>query len=123
MSYYDRNKEKCKKNALERLHKLKETRNDDIKSYQALYFQLNKERIYEKIKKKPKVEKMHVEPIAETINIKKLIAKLPLKGSGSVSPLPKEKKEKKVKPPRPIKLKAKPLTTIYEKGNFTLVFD
>ena len=57
MSYYDRNKEKCRKNALERLHRLKETRNDDIKSYQALYFQLNKERIYEKIKKKPKVEK------------------------------------------------------------------
>lgn len=112
MSYYERNKEKCKKNALERLHRLKETRNDDIKSYQALYFQLNKERIYEKIKKKPKVEKMHIEPIAETINIKKLIAKLP-----------KEPKEKKVKPPRAPKPKAKPLTTIYEKGNFTLSFD
>ena len=112
MSYYDRNKEKCKKNALERLHKLKETRNDDIKSYQALYFQLNKERIYDKIKKKPKVEKMVIEPIAETINIKKLIAKLP-----------KEKKEKKEKKPKPPKApKEKPTTTI-TKGNFTLVFD
>jgi hypothetical protein len=123
MSYYERNKEKCKKNALERLHKLKETRNEDIKSYQALYFQLNKERIY---KKKPKVEKMHEEPIAETINIKKLIAKLP-----------KEPKEKKVKSPRHStecgckisqrekrhKPKAKPITVVYEKGNFTLSFD
>lgn len=123
MSYYDRNKEKCKKNALERLHKLKETRNDDIKSYQALYFQLNKERIYDKIKKKPKVEKMAIDPIAETINIKKLIAKLPklpLKGSGSMSPLPKEKKPKKSKTPKVPK--EKPTTTI-TKGNFTLVFD
>ena len=120
MSYYDRNKEKCRKNALERLHRLKETRNDDIKSYQALYFQLNKERIYEKIKKKPKVEKMVIEPIAETINIKKLIAKLPLKGSGSISPLPKVKKEKKPKPPKAPK--EKPTTTI-TKCNFTLVFD
>jgi len=112
MSYYDRNKEKCKKNALERLHRLKEIRNDDIKSYQALYFQLNKERIYEKIKKKPKVEKMVIDPIAETINIKKLIAKLP-----------KEKKEKKPKKPKPPKApKEKPTTTI-TKGNFTLVFD
>ena len=112
MSYYDRNKEKCKKNALERLYRLKEIRNDDIKSYQALYFQLNKERIYDKIKKKPKVEKMVIEPIAETINIKKLIAKLP-----------KEKKEKKEKKPKPPKApKEKPTTTI-TKGNFTLVFD
>jgi hypothetical protein len=116
MSYYERNKEKCKKNALERLHRLKETRNEDIKSYQALYFQLNKERIY---KKKPKVEKMQEEPIAETINIKKLIAKLP-----------KEPKEKKVKPPRHSterekrhKPKAKPINVVYEKGNFTLSFD
>lgn len=123
MSYYDRNKEKCKKNALERLHRLKEIRNDDIKSYQALYFQLNKERIYEKIKKKPKVEKMVIDPIAETINIKKLIAKLPLKGSGSMSPLPKLPKEKKPKKPKPPKApKEKPTTTI-TKGNFTLVFD
>ena len=87
-------------------------RNDDIKSYQALYFQLNKERIYEKIKKKPKVEKMVIEPIAETINIKKLIAKLPK--------LPKEKKVKKPKLPKAPK--EKPITTI-TKGNFTLVFD
>jgi hypothetical protein len=108
MSYYERNKEKCKKNALERLHRLKETRNDDIKSYQALYFQLNKERIY---KKKPKVEKMHIEPIAETINIKKLIAKLP-----------KEKKVKKPKTPKAPKIKVKPITTI-TKGEFILSFD
>lgn len=107
MSYYERNKDKCKRNALERLHKLKETRNEDIKSYQALYFQLNKERIY---KKKPKVVKM--DPIAETINIKKLIAKLP-----------KEKKVKIPKTPKPPKIKpTKPITTI-TKGNFILSFD
>ena len=52
---------------------------------------------------------MVIEPIAETINIKKLIAKEK-----------KVKKEKKTKPPKTPK--EKPTTTI-TKGNFTLVFD
>ena len=102
MSYYELNKEKCKKQAKERRALIATTRNEDIKAYQALYYQLNKERLDQLQKeRKHKIEAME-EPKEK-------------------QPKPaKEKAPRKIKPFKPPK---KPLVTIYEKGVFEMSFD
>jgi len=93
--YYQKNKEWIRRNQKEYLKDYYERNRVELNERCRIRNNFNRRR------------KLEMEPIAETINIKKLIAK-------SEKPTVKKVKVKKIKP--------KPITTI-TKGLFTLSFD
>ena len=93
--YYQKNKEWIRRNQTEYFKEYYERNRLELKERCRIRNNLNRKR------------QLGMEPIAETINIKKLIAK-------SEKPKVKKVKVKKIKP--------KPITTI-TKGLFTLSFD
>lgn len=125
-SYYEQNKEKCKKQAKERRASIATMRNEDIKAYQALYFQLNKERI----NAKPRTEHIKAyQALYYQLN-KERLDQLQKERKHKIEAMeePKEKQPKTVKEKAPRKIKPfkppkKPLVTIYEKGVFEMSFD
>ena len=113
----------------------KHKRTEDIKAYQALYFQLNKERI----NAKPRTEhvkayqalyyQLNKEHLDQLQKERKHKIEAMVKDLLETEPFREEIKESKpqiIKPPRKPKQfnpPKKPLVTIYEKGVFTMTFD
>lgn len=125
LTYYERNKErlKTKQREYQRLHN--QQRSDVLKenyqSYQSIYYQLNKERIYAKKPKKEKKMKLDPKPKPKPEPKPEPIpdpTPAPSYGRGSAETVPPSPKKTKGR-----KLKKEPPRYQYEKGIFELSFE